>query len=792
MFKNYIKITFRNMNRQKAYSFIIITGLAIGLACCLIIFMYVRHELSYDTFHKDVDRIYRIPTIVKSASVEKPFARGLTPLIPTLRGNFPEVEIAVRFHYWSTSNVKVEYDNQVFIENSLMVTEPELFRVFTIPFVFGNPSTALDRPGTIVITKKISEKIFGSENPLGKTLNVNENNYEITGVVENAPENTHLRYDIMLSLKTVEARMNLENWGWTGFYSYVKLHPNVNPQEFEKKIRKLAHNYIGEALEELGIEFIVFLQPLKDIHLHSNLHREIKAPGDSMYVYIFSVVGFLVLIVACINFMNLTTARSGKRAKEIGVRKVMGAQRFQLVIQFIGEFVLTAMIALFFAIILIETILPYFNDLTGTNFTSSAIFQPDLIKVLIIIILFVGFVAGSYPAFFLSSLKPAWIFQRFTWKASGGSAVRKILVVMQFAISIALIIGTLLIYRQINFMKNKQLGFDKNQKLILPVYLGDNFETIKQGFLTHPSITGATASSSVPGRISNSLVTKLVGDENKQGWTILYNFVDYDFISDYGIQVIAGRAFQREMATDASMAFVLNEAAVSNFGFATPEEALGKQLTRGGRSGPIIGVVKNFHIKGLQSEIQPHIMQMRTRDFSTLSLTVETENIGKTLNFIEKRWQELQLGNTFSYFFLDEDFNRQYGSEERMGRLFSIFTILGIIIAGLGLFGLASFMAEQRTKEIGIRKVLGASVSGLILLISKDFTKWVLMANLIAWPVAYFFMNNWLQNFAYRTNLALWIFALSGVIALAIALLTVSYQAIKAALANPVEALRYE
>jgi len=341
-------------------------------------------------------------------------------------------------------------------------------------------------------------------------------------------------------------------------------------------------------------------------------------------------------------------------------------------------------------------------------------------------------------------------------------------------------------------MKNKQLGFDKNQKLILPVYLGDNFETIKQGFLTHPSITGATASSSVPGRISNSLVTKLVGDENKQGWTILYNFVDSDFISDYGIQVIAGRAFQREMATDASMAFVLNEAAVSNFGFATPEEALGKQLTRGSRSGPVIGVVKNFHIKGLKSEIQPHIMQMRTRDFSTLSLTVETENIGKTLNFIEKRWQELQLGNTFSYFFLDEDFNRQYGSEERMGRLFSIFTILGIIIAGLGLFGLASFMAEQRTKEIGIRKVLGASVSGLILLISKDFTKWVLMANLIAWPVAYFFMNNWLQNFAYRTNLALWIFALSGVIALAIALLTVSYQAIKVALANPVEALRYE
>jgi len=328
MFKNYIKITFRNMNRQKAYSFIIITGLAIGLACCLIIFMYVRHELSYDTFHKDVDRIYRIPTIVKSASVEKPFARGLTPLIPTLRGNFAEVEIAVRFHYWSTSNVKVEYDNQVFIKNSLMVTEPELFRVFTIPFVFGNPSTALDRPGTIVITKKIAEKIFGSENPLGKTLNVNENNYEITGVVENAPENTHLRYDIMLSLKTVETRMNLANWGWTGFYSYVKLHPNVNPQAFEKKIRKLAHNYIGEALEELGMEFIVFLQPLKDIHLHSNLHREIKAPGDSIYVYIFSVVGVLVLIVACIKFHEFDHGACGEKSERNWRTKGVGSTTF--------------------------------------------------------------------------------------------------------------------------------------------------------------------------------------------------------------------------------------------------------------------------------------------------------------------------------------------------------------------------------------------------------------------------------------------------------------------------------
>ncbi|MFQ5606173.1 MAG: ABC transporter permease, partial [bacterium] len=756
MFKNYIISLYRNILRQKGYSFITITGLAIGLASCILIFLFVSHELSYDKYHNDVERIYRIPTIVKSASVEKPFARGLTPLIPTLRENYQEVETAVRFHYWITSNVKVKHEGQVFIENSLMVNEPEMFKVFTIPFLLGNPSTALDRPGTIVITKEIADRIFGDNNPLGETLKVNGSPYEITGVVENAPENTHLRYDIMLSLKTVASRLNLDNWGWTGFYSYVKLRPNVNPQEFEKKIRKIAHNYIGEALDELGIEFILFLQPLRDIHLHSNIHREIKPPGDSTYVYIFSVVGILVLIVACINFMNLTTARAGKRAKEIGVRKVMGAHRLQLISQFVGEFIFMTLIALALAILLIELILPYYNELTGKHFTTVAIFQPGMMMVLLGAILLVGLVAGSYPALFLSAFKPVQIFQRFSRTNSGGSTVRKMLVVWQFAISILLIIGTLLIYRQIDFMKNKNLGFDKDQKLILPVYLGDNYETIKNEFLAHPSITGATASSSVPGRISNSLVTKLVGDENKQGWTILYNFVDYDFISEYGLEVIAGRAFQKEMATDASMAFVLNEAAVSNFGFAAPEEALGKQLTRGGDSGPIIGVVKNFHIKGLQSEIQPHIMQLRTSGFSTLSLNVKTDNLAGTLDFIQDKWQELQLGNTFSYFFLDEDFNQQYGSEERMGRLFSIFTVLGIIIAVLGLFGLASFMAEQRTKEIGIRKVLGATVTNVTALLSKDFVKLVLLANLLAWPVAWFAMNKWLQNFAYRIDIGWW------------------------------------
>lgn len=792
MFKNFVKISVRNIKRQKGYSFITIAGLAIALACCIVIFMYVNHELSYDNYHKDVARIYRIPTIVKSGSTEKPFARGLTPSIPEILKNYQEVEDGVRFHYLSTANVNVEYENQVFVEDSWMVTTPEFFTMFDIPFIWGEPAAALERPNTIVITKSISEKISPKENPLGKLLAVNGNDYEITGVIENAPENTHLAYDIILSLNTVEKQLNLNNWGWTGFYSYIKLYPNVNPYEFEQKIRKLAHNFIGEKLDELGIEFILFLQPLGDIHLKSNLHREIKTHGDSFYITIFSIVGILVLIVACINFINLTTARSRRRAKEIGVRKVMGALRRQLINQFIGEFFFIALIALVMAIGIISAILPYFNELTHRNFLLSSILNPTIMTGIVGLLLFVGIAAGSYPAFFLSAFKPIQVLQSLTKAGSGGSSLRKIFVVWQFAISTALIISTLLIYRQIDFMKNKHLGFEKDQKLILQVYLGDNYETVKREFTNHPSITGATASTSIPGRISNSLVTRLVGDENKQGWTILYNFVDYDFISEYDIKLIAGRQFQKERTSDATDTFILNEAAVNNFGFRSPQEAIGKQLTRGPDTGNIIGVVKDFHIKGLQSEIQPHILKLRTGNFYTLSLTVKTENMAETLAFVENKWQEMQFGKTFHYFFLDEDFNSQYSSEERMGKLFSILTILGILIAVLGLFGLASFIAEQRTKEIGIRKVLGASVSGIVVLISTEFTKWVLVANIIAWPLAYFFVNNWLQNFAYQTNITLWIFILSGALALAIALATVGFQAIKAAFANPVDSLRYE
>lgn len=793
MLKSYFKITIRNMIRQKGYSFMTITGLSIGIACAILIVLYVNHELSYDKYHKDAERIYRIPTIVKSAASERPFARGLTPLIPVLLKEYPEVESAARFIYLSTSNVRMEYGEKILIENTLMATDSRLFEVFSIPFLSGDAATALERPNTIVITRDIAAKFFEGE-ALGKILIVNGEAYEITGVVEDAPDNTHLTYDIMLSLKTMEGRLNLQNWGWTGFYSYVKLNPKADPDVFEQKIRKIAHNYIGEALDELGIELILFLQPLTEIHLHSDLHREIKPPGNATYIYIFSVVGMLVLLVACMNFVNLTTARSMKRAMEIGVRKVMGAQRFQLIWQFVGEFLFMAVIALVLAMCLTGIVLPEFSELSGKQFELTYFLQPAIAAALFSIILFVAIAACSYPALFLSGFKPARIIQSFAKMSLGSGRIRKIMVVWQFAISIALIIGTLLIRGQIDFMKSKQLGFEKEHKLILPVNLGDRFESVKSEFLSYPAIKGATASASVPGRISNSLVTRLVGDEDAKGQTILFNFVDDDFISEYGLELVAGGTFRQDMSSGDTGAFIINEAAARTFGFSKPEDAIGKQLTRGSNQGNIVGVIKDFHFQGLQSEIRPHILQLVNGSwgFNMLSLTISSQNIPQTIDFIEAKWQELQLGDTFDYFFLDEDFDRLYNSEERMGTLFSLFTFLGIFIAIIGLFGLSSFTTQQRTREIGIRKVLGASTSGLVLLMSREFTKWVLLANIIAWPAAYIFATKWLQHFAYRIDIQPWMFLASGAFALALAILTVGLQATKSASANPVDSLRYE
>lgn len=692
-----MKIALRNIQKHKVYSFINISGLAVGMACCILIFLYVKSELSYDRYHKNADSIFRVAQIIQRESAETTTARVATPLIPAIRENFPEVKHAARFQLSVRDNL-VERNQKMFYEDWVMIAENDIFSVFTIPFIKGNPVTALNRPGTVVITERIATKYFEDEDPIGETLKIWGNPFEITGVVSNCPENTHLKYDFIVSLNGFERVWNLNNWGWTGFYAYIMLKPNVNADLFEGKIRHVADLYIKEKLEKWGATFSFYLQPISSIHLFSNLNEEIVSPGNLTYIYTFSMIGFLILLISCINFTNLTTARSANRTKEVGIRKVVGAHRLQLARQFLWETMLTALVSLLGALMLVSIALPIFNDLTAKHFDIGYLMYPYIVLTLIGLALLVGIAAGSYPAFLLSLLRPARILKGSLGPDSRGTLLRKVLVVGQFSITITLVIATLIVYRQISFMKNMHLGFDKEQKLIISGNYRNNYEYVKAEFTKHPSITGATVCWNVPGRLANTIEAHLEGEEKDKAQTMSFYYIDHDFIPEYNIEIAAGRPFQRDIRSDIEDTFIINEAAARAFGFSSLDEAIDKKMYEGGSGnvGTIIGVTKDFHFKGLQTKIEPLVMQFRPGYFSNLSLTVKTENLEETLSFVGKKWHELHLGNLFSYFFLDEDFNRQYGSEEKLGRLFTAFTSLAIFISCLGLVGLSSFTTEQR------------------------------------------------------------------------------------------------
>jgi putative ABC transport system permease protein len=793
MLANYLRTAWRNLKKYKLYSFINIAGLAIGMACSILVFLYVHQELSFDRYHQDGDRIFRIAQKILEEQTELNTARVATPLIPAMRESFPEVESAARFQL-ATWDSLVERGVTKYYEDWVMIAENDLFNVFTIPFVRGNPDKALDRPDTVVITERVAQRYFGQDDPVGQTLVLWGKTVEVTGVVANYPKNTHLRYDLITSLNGFERVWNLDNWGWTGFYAYVKLKPNVDPKNFEQKISHIANNYIPEKLKEWDETFHFYLQPLASIHLHSHLVSEIGPPGNQRDIIIFSALGILILLISCINFTNLATARSANRAKEIGVRKVVGAFRMQLARQFLLENMLTSLVSSALSLSVVVLALPYFNMLTGQVFERHDLFRPVILFSLFGLSICVGFIAGSYPAFLLSQFRAASVLKGSKGLDSKGNRLRKILVVAQFSITIMLVIGTLSVHKQVRFMKNKYLGFDKHQKLIIPADMSDRYASVKNEFLKYPSITGASACWNVPGRLANLIEAHLVGEIAEKAQSMNFYYVDNDFVPEYKIEIVAGRQFQEDIQTDVTGTFILNETAVKAFGFSSPGEAIGKRMYEGGSggTGTIIGVAKDFHYKGLQTKVEPLVLQWRPDFFSYLSLTVKTENLPQTISFVEKKWRELQLGGLFAYFFLDEDFNRHYQSEESLGRLYAALTFLAVFISCLGLAGLSSFTAEQRTKEIGIRKALGASVPKILFLLVGEFTKGVVLANVIAWPVSYFIVNRWLQGFAYRTNVTVWIFGLSAAVALLVAVITVSYQSITAAMADPVRSLRYE
>ncbi len=792
--KHNLKTQIRNLTRNKTFSFINIAGLTIGFICFILILLYVRFELSYDRYHQDSDRIFRVSVSKINEGSIRSFAINSALVATTLKENFPEVEEACRIMMLSTETSTVRYGDKIIYERNIGFADEALLNIFSLKSIHGGHSGTLNKPNTVLLTKQMAEKYFGNENPLGKILNINQTGYEVTAVVEDYPANTHLKMDIIASFKTREDEYYMKSWHFLPCYTYIKLASQVKPAEFEKKIQNLAHQYIGEELKETGSQFIYFLQPLPQIHLHSHLLFESQPPGNATNIYVFLAVGILILLIASMNFINLTTAFSIKRNCEVALKKVVGAQRRQLFAQFMQESLVLCSIALFCAFLIVREAIRLLNNLAGTNYRPADLFKPDLLLIIVGISLLTGIVSGIYPSLILSGHQPINLFKGFYQGKSRRSLVRKYMVVGQFALSITLLFGALVVYKQVNFMKTSYPGFDREQKLILRTSSGslnrERNAEMKEAFLSYSYITEAASSSAVPGR---PLFTKqLYTAEGQQmtGQSMKCLVLDHDFLQVYKIEMLAGRPFRLDDSL--SDGYILNEAAVNFFGFPSAEEALGKELIDFDKNRfPILGVTRDFHWRGLQENIEPLIMY-KSDGYRFFSLTVETEKIRDILQFVKTKYQEFFPGAPFEYFFLDTDFNLQYRSEELSRRIIGIFTLLGLFIACLGLIGLTAFMAEQNKKEIGIRKVMGASVSSLVLLFSRDLTKWVLIANLFAFPIAYYAMNKWLQNFAYRINLGLWMFVASAALALFFALLTICYQSIKAATVNPADSLRYE
>jgi putative ABC transport system permease protein len=800
MLRHYLKIVFRSLKKHKGYSFINISGLAIGMAVCILIMMWVVNELSYDRFHEKADYIYRVTMDLEAGStLHTPVT--LTAVGPALVRDFPEVLQSTRI--LPPNRVAVKYEDKMFQETRVGYAENSIFDIFTLPFVSGDPKTALEAPYSVVITESMAKKYFGDEDPLGKILRLNnERDFAITGVVKNVPSNSHFIFNMLCSFQTFikEGDVQDDQWFDVRFFTYLLLDENVDPKKLEEKIPGFLDKYIGEMIKASGGSIRLSLQPLKRIHLYSDFERDMSANSDITYVYLFSGIALFVLLIAGINFINLSTARSATRAQEVGMRKTLGAVRSRLIGQFLGESLIYSILSMLLGMLLLKLSLPLFNSLIDRDLSINFLLAPWLIIAFLGLAVVVGVFAGSYPAFFLSSFQPVRVLKGLLKVGASNSRFRRVLVVFQFAISIALIVSTLIVYKQIIFLKNTELGFNKAHVVAIPRMndaIRKSYRSIRGELLSLPGVIDVGASDLVPsrGHLVASFLPEGFAEDQRQ--TMDYMNVDSHYLPVMGMEIIAGRNFSEDLATDQDESILINETAAKKLGWKNP---VGKRFVfrpPPGQEGEttyvsVIGVVKDFHMKSLREKIEPLVIFFDYDSLFTVSLRMTPGSAMFTLDLLKKKWSELDPNRPFNYFFLDDAYDSQYRREEQMKNITFYFSFLAIFIGCLGLFGMASFTAEQRTKEIGIRKVLGASIPGIVGLLAKEFVLLVVIANLIAWPVAYLAMNRWLQSFAYRTGINPLIFVLSAVLALSIALFTVSYQAIRAALSNPVDALRYE
>ncbi|MGN6353935.1 MAG: ABC transporter permease [Parafilimonas sp.] len=802
MFKNYLKTALRNFTRNKAFSFINIFGLAIGLTCFVLITVFVYDELSYDRYAADANNIYRVNLNVTGNGDVAVYPNVDFAVGEGMRNAFPEIKSFARM---APAKDFVKYDDKQFKEDKLAFADSNFLQLFSIPLTEGSDKEALVQPNSVVISKAFAKKYFGNADALGKSIVIGLHDavYKVTGVFDKMPSNSHFHFDALISISTWH--VTNPTWSNLGMFTYLLLNKNADPKKLEAKFPQLVAKYIvPEVQRDMGISlaeaqksvntFVFTLQPVTDIHLYSHTKYELEPNGDIQYVYIFSALALFILLLACVNFTNLSIARSVKRAKEVGIRKVMGSGKMQLIKQFLSESVLMSFCAMLLAAGFVILLLPYFNQLSGKQITVSSFFNYKAIAFMLILVLLVGVVAGVYPSFFLSSFNPVKVLKGSASAGKQKNILRSSLIVFQFFVSTALIIATIIVYRQLNYMQNKKLGYDKEQVLLLPDgrLMGNNQDAFRQQVLQDGRVVAASISRYVPGSDMMDGTQVHPVNENGNGAEIHMNIyhVDYDYLKTLGMQMKQGRFFSKAFSTD-SQAVVINEAAVNELGW-NKTDPVGRTIVRSGQKAfKVVGVIKDFNYTSAKQKIAP-LMMMLGNNYGGLIIKIKTNDIPGFLNDLKTKWNAFNPQGPLSYTFLDDNFAALYASELRTQQIFSAFAVIAIIIAGLGLFGLSAFVIEQRTKEIGIRKVLGASVQNVLLLVSKEFLTLVIIAFIIAVPVAYWAMHQWLQGYAYRIDIGAGIFIIAGFSTVLIAVITISFQSIKAAIANPVKSLRTE
>lgn len=781
---SYIKIALRKIKRQKGSSFLNIAGLTLGMSCFILIVLWVQNELSFDKFHVNKDRLFRIQNKLASGK----YANSLTyALPPALKEKYPEVEEVARVWPWHRSLVK--YQDKSFDEENYYLTDPGFFTMFSFPFIHGSPETALPDKYSVVLTQKAAQRYFGNEDPLGKILYLaaHDADFKVTGVIANIPSNSHLQFD-MLSRVEWLGEDRLARWAEWVAPAYVLLHPDATAGSFNIKIAGIYKEYIDP---DYDVEPV--LQPLTKVHLYWY-----GQTGSIVEIYIFSIIAVFILVMACINFMNLSTARSTQRAREVGLRKVVGATRSQVIKQFLGEALLFSCLSMVFALLCVWAVLPAFNNFTAQALTLFSGANVSIFLILFLTVLITGLLAGSYPALFMSAFQPVQTLKNRMTKNSGGSVFRRALIVFQFTLSAGLIVCTLIVSKQLRYVQNKDLGLNREHVVILNNNpdLGRQFDVFREELKSRPGVLNVTSAAQMPMQVGQMVPMNWEGNPNKEPVLWAYTMADYDFFETFHMEILQGRSFSKEFPTDEKGACIINETAAKMLGVENPigtniffgHMALDPSL----RNLQVVGVVKNFHYRSLYNTIGPFLFRIYKPYHFYVFIKLDAHQIKEALQNIKTVFAKYAPDYPFRFEFVDEAFNRQYASDLELRRLFNLFSVLSIIVACLGLFGLASFTAEQKTKEIGIRKVLGARLSDIVTLTAKEFLKWIAVANLIAWPVGYYLMMQWLNNFVYKASIGPEVFLLASGLTLFVVIITISYQTIKAALANPVDSLRYE